>query len=346
MSPTGRSVHTFVLRVAIVSLAALALSACGTSTSTSAPHVVGVPSIGISVPLQSVACTRSDSCVAVGTQSASIGPTSVAQYRLPGGRWAPIGLPPTTSPSIDATSCWRSACLVAGASSNGDLVWRYDGMRRTVSVAAAPSGGLDVSAIDCYSSEACALVDIGASATARLSFSVDGAVTWTTPVPISLAPNGSVTAISCVSSTKCMVASTSSANSLSLLVTSDAGATWTTLTTPSTWQILRSVLCRASHCVALVTSSNGSRLVRTSNFGGTWRVTALAKSADAMACTSLQSCVVVGQQNAAAPWLALIRGTSVEDATTTYVPSPLVDVACGTTTCAAIGVTTVVALKP
>ena len=344
MSPSVLSVRVVARRVAWLALAGLALSACGTSPAP--PHAVGVPSIGISVPLQSVACSGSNSCIAVGTSNASLGPTSVAQYRLPGGRWAAMGLPRTTSPSIDSTSCWRSACLIAGSSAGGDLVWRYDAATRSVADATAPIGGLDVRALDCYASEACALVDIGASATARLSFSLDGALTWTIPTPITPLSGGTVTAVACESSTQCMVASTSTANSLSLLATDDAGATWTTLTTPSTWQILRSIDCRGRHCVALVTTSNGSRLIRTSNFGRKWSVLPLAKSADALACTSLRTCVVVGQASAYEPWLALVHGSSVMNVTTTYVPSPLVDVACGATTCAAIGVTTVVALKP
>jgi len=344
MKPSVNSVRILARRVALVAIAGLALSACGTTTSM--PHAVGVPSIGISVPLQSVACTGSNSCVALGTSSASLGPTSVAQYRLPGGRWAPLGLPRTTSPSVDATSCWRSACLIAGSSSGGDLVWRYDATTRSVVDTAAPVGGLDVSAVDCFASETCALVDIGAAATQRLSFTSDGALTWTAAVPITPMTNGTVTAVACASSTQCLVASTSSANALTLLATDDAGATWTALATPSTWQILRSIDCRGRHCVALVTTSNGSRLIRTSNFGRTWSVTPLAKSADALACTSLTTCVVVGQSNAYDPWLVLVHHSSVVNATTTYVPSPLVDVACGTTTCAAIGVTTVLALKP
>jgi hypothetical protein len=144
----------------------------------------------------------------------------------------------------------------------------------------------------------------------------------------------------------CLVGATTATNQTVLEVTHDAGFTWTALTAPSAWASLTSLTCHVRSCVGLAATADGSRIVRTSTFGRTWRgVTIPAKNA-ALACSAWQRCVAVGTSSTGSPWLAQVTHDVISPRDLKYVPSPLLDVACGTTTCAAIGVTTLLALKP
>jgi len=53
-----------------------------------------------------------------------------------------------------------------------------------------------------------------------------------------------------------------------------------------------------------------------------------------------------GMTGSSSPWLAVVTSGSVSPAKLRYVPSPIADVACGSKICAAIGVTTVMTLRP
>lgn len=327
------------------SVAALLLAACGATTIV-APRIKGLPSISISVPLSAVGCTLSNSCVAVGTSNATVGPTSVGQYRRPSGRWSPLAVPWVASSSVGLSSCWSSQCLLGGSSPSGDLLWRYDATTHTVVSLVAPTGGTDVHALSCYATLSCAMVDAGVVGPPRVTFTTDGGTTWTTPTPIAPASHDTVSTITCTSELRCVVAAATTSDLLALYVTSDGGAAWTLLATPPSWSSLSSMDCRGVHCVALVTTSNGSRFVRSSKFATRWAGSPLSGTAIALACTTLSHCVVVGSNGPSTPWLASVHHATVGAETLQYVPSPLLGVACGTTICTAIGVTTVVSLAP
>jgi hypothetical protein len=72
----------------------------------------------------------------------------------------------------------------------------------------------------------------------------------------------------------------------------------------------------------------------------------LRASANALACVTLNRCVVAGETNPSSAWFALVSDLQVSVAILKYVPSPLVDVACGTKVCTAVGVSTVLAFRP
>jgi hypothetical protein len=87
--------------------------------------------------------------------------------------------------------------------------------------------------------------------------------------------------------------------------------------------------------------------VRTDNFGKTWKkVASLSTSILSLACASLERCVVGGLEGSSSPWLATVVAGSVTPVKLKYVPTQIADVACGSKICAAIGVTTVMALRP
>ena len=98
--------------------------------------------------------------------------------------------------------------------------------------------------------------------------------------------------------------------------------------------------------MALATTATRTRLVRTTSFGRSWTSVSLDYSANALACTTTVTCVVGGQKDALTPWVALVRRGVVIAVPLRYVPTPVIDVACGTKVCAAIGVTTLLALAP
>jgi hypothetical protein len=114
-----------------------------------------------------------------------------------------------------------------------------------------------------------------------------------------------------------------------------------------TWSSLTSLNCSETKCLGLAKLATGWRIVRTDNFGKSWsKVASLRSSILSLACTSLQHCVLAGMTGTTSPWLATVASGSVKRAKLKYVPSPITDVACGSKVCAAIGVTTVMTLKP
>lgn len=342
--PTG---VTLVRAVVGVAVASLVLAACGTTVAI--PHAMGLPSIGISVPLTNVACTTSGSCIAVGTSSANVGPSSVGQYRKPSGRWAPIAVPSAPSSSLVASSCWSTACVFVGSQPSGDLLWLYDQTNHTVTSIPVPAGGRGVEAIDCTSSVSCAFIDEGGDGTprfflgtlsARATFvALPQAMTWAGP--------DHVTALACGSQFVCVATVIDGANHAAFGVTKDGGATWLTDTTlPSSWMTVNSLACKARSCVALVKTNSGYRVARTLNLGAKWRTVSVAERPTAMACATLNECVLGGVRGMSEPLLALYRDHGVTMVRLQYVPTPIGNVACSRIVCVAIGVTTVVSIRP
>ena len=348
MSRVPGSVHPLLrhlTRAAMVPLAAVTLSACGTPT-TSTPRVDGVPSISVSVPLETVACTLHDSCVAVGSLAGSLGPPTIGEYRNAGGRWLGLTVPSTPSAVITSASCWTTGCLIVGAQPSGDLVWRYDSSTRSVSTPPAPRSSLGVSVVSCYAELSCAVVDTGSAGTPQLLLTGDGGSTWTTPLTMTWAGGDSVTGLACRDEFACVASATSSTGLLNFESTSDGGVTWATVVESSTWTSLRSLTCWGPRCAALATTQRATRFVRTKNFGRTWSSLSLPESANTLACTTFAKCVVAGQTGSQAPWIARVHRGVLSAVSLRYVPTPVIDAACGTRVCAAIGPTTLMVLAP
>ncbi|NNN01015.1 MAG: hypothetical protein HKL86_04200, partial [Acidimicrobiaceae bacterium] len=139
----GAFVRSSAIGLGLAGVAALSLASCGTSNgAVSSKSIQGVPTVGVSVALQKVACTIDNSCVAVGASSIGVGPSSVGEYRERSGRWATIAVPSVSSAQILATSCWTSGCLIGGAQSSGDLLWEYYASSHTVATMTPPAGGV------------------------------------------------------------------------------------------------------------------------------------------------------------------------------------------------------------
>lgn len=338
-----------LVRVAVLfSVAGVALASCATRVVAS-PHVTGLPAISISVPLSSVGCTTNNSCVALGTSDLNVSPTSVGEYRLSNGRWAVLTVPTADSSTfIAASSCWNDGCLFVGSQASGDLLWRYDESAHAVTRVTAPRSASGIEAVSCFFSMTCAVLDV-AKAGPRFLTTDDGGTTWSSPVTLSVPTQDSVTSLSCTLQLHCMVSFLNASNGIAIYVSSDGGATWAPRTTLSTvtWATLTSLTCAGRKCLGLAKLSTGWRIVRTNNFGKSWsKVDSLSSSTPTLACATLERCVIGGVQGPATPWLATVSSGTVTSVKLQYIPSPITDVACGSKVCAAIGVTTVLTLRP
>ncbi|HVB51041.1 MAG TPA: sialidase family protein [Acidimicrobiales bacterium] len=343
MSSAPTLARTGLRLTAILGVGALVLASCGT-TLVKAQRLNGTPALSISVPLSNIGCTLNDVCVAVGTSSASVGPTSVGEFATPSGRWLAVALPVTSQPSITSAACSGTQCLLAGSVSGRDLLWRFDAASHSVSIANPPPGGNGVSALTCNDLN-CALIDSSApTSSPRFSFSADGGVTWSNPLAMTWANGDVITSTSCGQVFNCAVSAVSASHQLEVFITRDDGATWVQRSTPNSWTTLTSLSCVGLDCVGLATIGGASALVRSSTFARTWTHVSLPQHANALSCVAMTLCVVVGQNSKALAWLATVRGTTTVTSPLRYVPTPLLGVACGSKVCAAIGVTTVLSL--
>ncbi len=341
-----RRARTLLAPLTALTLAGLLLASCATSAAPGAAPVVGVPSIGISVPLGRVACTLADACVALGASNAGAGPSTTAEYRTVTGRWLGLATPSSPAPQFVASACSQADCLIGGAQAGDDLLWDFHGPDHTLTTLATPTGGVDVGALDCVGPATCVTLDYDAHGAVRLSLTLDGGVTWSTPLVLPWAQGDTIAALACHSTNDCLVGVNTPTGTAALEATHDAGVTWTGLDAASSWSSLDALTCRERSCVALVERQGGQRLLHSTTFGRTWRGVDVAARAAALACTSLRHCVLVGQSTTGAPWLAQVTGDVVSARALKYVAAPLVDVACGTTTCAAVAATTVLAFAP
>jgi hypothetical protein len=343
MSQAPFRARTALGLIAAIAVGALILASCGTATVKTQAHLSGTPALSISVPLSNVGCTLNDACVAVGTSSENTGPTAVGEFSSPKGNWFDLALPSTPSPLITSTACSGTQCLLAGSQPGGDLLWRFEATGHVLSAIAAPSGGIGIDALTCNGLN-CALIDTSAQGgTTRFSESADGGTSWSAPIAMPWTQGDAITTLSCGTITGCLVGSLSSQHEFSLYATTDGGVTWAPDETPTSWATLSSLSCQRRNCVALASTAKGSKLVRSKNDGRTWSSLSLGEQASALACTA-SNCVVVGQRLSGKAWLASVHDGTTTNVTLRYVPSPLLNVACGTKVCAALGVTTLLSL--
>ena len=346
MSRVPTRTRRFASTETVVALAGLTLAACS-SPSSGTIRAVGTPSISISVPLTQVACTPSDICVAVGTSNASVGPTTTAQARLADGRWVSVFVPPTSLAYVGASSCWSNACLFGGSTSAAPLLWRYDTVSHSFSSITAPAGSTSVFALSCFAAASCALAAHTGSGS-QIWLTEDGGDSWTTlPAPPTTAGE-QLSDVVCTSSLRCVAVIQVGTSSVIVMTTTNGASSWSVQTSPTTatWTSVSSLSCHHSYCTALVRTSNGWRIARTSTFAMSWKSIASPDSPSSLACTTSERCVVGGYLSSGDPWLAIVSHARMTTVALRYVPSSILDVACGRTVCAAIASTTVLSLRP
>ena len=204
-------------------------------------------------------------------------------------------------------------------------------------------GGIGVQALTCDGGVDCALIDDGANGIPRFSYSADAGATWSSPLPMTWAAGMTVTSLRCGAEFHCLASVVTSTHAL-LQGTNDGGLDWYPLGGVSTsWSTLQLSWCQRNNCVALATGTSDS-LARTYDDGVTWTSTPLNARVSSLSCTSLRRCVAVGATSHGTAWLARVKGSRVTALGLKYVPTALIAVACGTTRCGAIGVTTLVSV--
>ena len=350
MSRESANVRSWA-RVAVAStIAALILASCGTPAVAPTPLVSGVPSTSISVPLTSVGCTT-NTCVAIGTSTTDVASISVGEVRGASGGWKVIDTPMLTSTvNIQGSSCWTDTCLFVGQDSSGDVIWRYEASTDSVSQVNTPSGGIAVDAVSCYAPLSCATIDDATGSGPRFETTSDGGDTWSTPVALPQTGDN-VRSLACGSSLDCIVVTASSNDAVDIYATVDGGATWTLRTSSSTatWETLTPLTCRKLVCVGLAELQTGWHIVRTAALGRTWSVksafSVAVNTAPTFACATLTHCVVGGTKDGSTPWLATYTNGALKTRKLKYVPSPILQLACGPKVCAGIGVTTLLTLS-
>ena len=112
-------------------------------------------------------------------------------------------------------------------------------------------------------------------------------------------------------------------------------------TESTNWKAVASLSCSTKSCEALITTPTGKVLAHSSNFAKSWRYASAPLGLSKFQCATTQHCVGIGP----GPWVGWINGLNVTPGKTTYVPSALLDVACSTKDCAAIGITTVASVR-
>ena len=334
--------------VALVSLlvcaSALALSACG-STAVADQRATGSPSINISVPLSNVACTTSDSCVAVGTSQSDGAPSTAGQVRLATGRWIAIGVPAVASAFVTDGSCGSSQCLFVGQDQLGDLVWRYDATGRTVVSLSAPSDGTGASAVSCAANLTCMIADATLGGP-RLLSTIDGGSSWTTQSTPTTGSGDRIVHLACTSASECLAVTQLTSGGIDISMTSDGGASWTSTASSITSNAVSvsSLSCVARTCVIVYSTASGTSVARSTDDGVKWTDLDVGASADLVACASAKRCVISGRSGST-PWIATTVGRHVTKVTLRYVPFAIESLSCGSKVCAGVSATTVVSVR-
>jgi hypothetical protein len=170
---------------------------------------------------------------------------------------------------------------VAATSMNGGATWSPGNLE---------TGEPELNAVDCWSTNNCVAVGIGAAAT-----SSDGGATWTThTLPI---PNTTLLGVSCSSSTDCVSVGVSPGNSGPLtgqvLFSTDGGVSWTNPSLPGNVGALGSVDCPSSSlCVAV-----GAQILTSGDGGQKWTqrfVNGGSGILRSVSCSSAANCVAIG----------------------------------------------------
>lgn len=347
--------HTIPTRGAargVTALAGVSVLLASCSLSIMALHATGQPSLSLSAPLTSVACTTSGACIALGASGGANAPTTAAQVRNRKGVWSALRVPAAPVASFDAGACATTRCLFGGTGETGDLLWSINANTGAVAAKVGPAGGLAVRDLSCTNDLECAVVDQAAHSLTRLSFTTNAGRTWSAPRTIAWAADAT-TALECLSVERCYLASSSTRHVVSLRETLNRGATWRMVKTPATWRSLGALQCAAA-CTALVNSVTGSAVATQSLTTATstvaaktiWTATPIKFHASAFACAGASPCLIVGSVGAQSGAMAQWQAGVVHSVALSYVPSALTDVACQPSACVAIGVSTVVALHP
>src|SRR6266851_7689552 len=266
--------------------------------------------------LNSVWCSSSSACTAVGASFDSSGAASTLAERWDGSKWtlqATSNVPGGRGGLLIGVACpGASACIAVGYGfdASGTLVTLgqgWDGTQWSVQPTANPEGsrGAQLMGVACISTSSC--MSVGQSTGGTLAERWDGTAWRITPTPNPAGAAGSgLNGVSCTSPSTCIAVGTafdSSGNPTGTITERWDGTTWSIQPTPtsgSPGSFLNAVSCTSpSACTAVGNTASGVLAERWD--GTTWTVqstpTPPGTQGDfftGVSCTSPVACTAVG----------------------------------------------------
>ena len=251
--------------------------------------------------LNSVSCTSSTFCVAVG---GNYNGTGAAISSTDGGSIWTQGSLPSTVYSLNGVSCTSSTFCVAVGNSNygpGVIVTSTDG-GGIWTQGSLPSTVYSLNSVSCTSSTFCVAVGGNYNNSGVTLTSTDGGSTWTQGSLPAYVVN--LNGVSCTSSTFCVaVAYNMSSSGAVALTSTDGGGIWTPGSLPSIMYSLNSVSCTSStFCVAVgenydsLTNSYVTVFLTSTDGGSIWTGGSLPLTVNdftGVSCASSTFCVAV-----------------------------------------------------
>ena len=266
--------------------------------------------------LNSVSCSSSSACTAVGASFDSSGAASTLAERWDGSKWrlqATSNVPGGSGGLLIGVACpGASACIAVGFGfdASGTLVTLgqgWDGTQWSLQPTANPEGsrGAQSMGVACTSTSSC--MSVGQSTGGTLAERWDGTAWRITPTPNPAGAAGSgLIGVSCTSPSACIAVGTafdSSGNPVGTITERWDGTAWSIQPTPtsgSAGAFLNAVSCTSPNaCTAVGNTASG---VLAERWDGTaWRIQPTPNPAGAAAsflagvsCTSPSACIAVG----------------------------------------------------
>jgi photosystem II stability/assembly factor-like uncharacterized protein len=245
--------------------------------------------------LFSVSCPSTTACFAVGFGGTVIATTNG------GTSWSPQTS--NTLQALHAISCvTTTTCFaVTNDSSGAKFIKTIDGA--TWSTPAAVGAATGLTGISCPTTTSCFATD--EEPTTNLIYSTtNGGATWSLSFNLANDPNAGINApfaaIACPSTTNCYAVGSEGL----IAATSDGGLNWRTDNSPTAAQLSAISCPSAGSCYASVYEFNGSTILHTTDYGGTWTAQYGGGTGQfaytSISCPSTTTCVAIGYGGTAA----------------------------------------------
>ena len=330
------------------------------------PVSVPVPARGSNPELESVSCTSSSDCEAVGSYGSKSFPQTTLAEIWNGKSWK-VQAAETPSgglfSSLEGVLCQSSGfCMAVGSSLSGSgdevsLTEDWKGSKWTIVATPVPKGSIEnlLSGVSCASPSSCTAVGSDETETGAQASLAEGwnGKKWSIEVtPTVAGATGTLlSGVSCASASTCVAAgnTTTTASPSSALAEGWNGRAWSVqaISTPLSLvpASLSGVSCVSnSSCVAVGSDEFGNPISETWN-GKAWTFNPSSLglgggSLSRVSCTSPTACIAVGQSNSGAPLAGEWNGKTWKALGTAPEQGTLIGVSCiSSSFCMAVGVT-------
>jgi hypothetical protein len=263
-----------------------------------------------SLYVAAIACTPTDTCLAVGART----PAQIA-WSVRGGPWTVT----TTAIRFDrayvlSIACSRDGCLLAGTSGGHVATWLFDSRTHRVRASTWRLAGTGTSSVSCLASGNCALLSYtyGTRTIGYLARSRDGGQHWIAQRPI-ISKNGwdwtmSITNMACVEAASCLAVGGSGGTQMGLGVarTADGGGHWHAGVNDGLLPADAIACSLRAECFAVgfLDAAPPHRLAGTNDDGRVWHRIAASAAADTggIACTVSGWCTTGSSAPEGHPW--------------------------------------------